>query len=204
MSDCMVQGARLRAAERRRVVEDAAAELFASRGYAATTISDIASHAGVTKPIIYRHFESKQHLVVVLLERHRDELAAAPLDAILASSGQPLARRIDTMLEAWFTYAEQHPFVRVLLQRDDADSAVAAVVSELHERQRLADIALLREFAPHIPEQELPALGELVRASLAGLALWRHDNDKPMQEAIAAMRRMLLGIIGPHERQPGL
>ena len=81
----------LPAAERRARIEDAAARLFAERGYAATSVEDIVREAGVSKPILYRHFESKRDLHAMLLERRRDELAAAPLDQLRPGRGR--ARR---------------------------------------------------------------------------------------------------------------
>jgi len=192
---------RLAAAERRRLIEDAATQLFAERGYIATTIDDIVAAAGVTKPMLYRHFESKQDLVMTLLERHRDELAAAPLDALLASADRPFAERLDAMLEAWFGYVEAHPFVRLLLHDSSGDTEVAALVEELHDRQRAADVALLREFAPHIPEHELVPLGEIIRSSLSALGLWRLDHpDTDPANLNAALRRVVLAIVeSPHD-----
>jgi AcrR family transcriptional regulator len=192
---------RLAATERRRLIEDAATHLFAERGYIATTIDDIVACAGVTKPILYRHFESKQDLVMTLLERHRDELAAAPLDALLASADRPFAERLDAMLGAWFGYVEAHPFVRLLLYDSSGDTEVAALVEELHDRQRAADVALLREFVPHIPEHELVPLGEIIRSSLSALGLWRLDHpDTDAASVNAALRRVVLAIVeSPHD-----
>jgi len=188
---------RLSAPERRRRIEEAATALFAERGYAATTIDDIVTGAGVTKPMLYRHFESKQALVMSLLERHRDELAAAPLDVLLATEQAPFPERLDAMLDAWFGYVEAHPFVRLLLHDSSGDPDVAALVRELHDRQRAADVALLREFAPHIPTGELEPLGEVIRSSLAGLALWWMDHpDTNRADVIAGMRRVVLGLTG--------
>jgi len=188
---------RLSAPERRRRIEEAATALFAERGYAATTIDDIVTGAGVTKPMLYRHFESKQALVMSLLERHRDELAAAPLDVLLATEQAPFPERLDAMLDAWFGYVEAHPFVRLLLHDSSGDPEVAALVRELHDRQRAADVALLREFAPHIPTAELQPLGEVIRSSLAGLALWWMDHpDTDRADVIAGMRRVVLGLTG--------
>ena len=188
---------RLSAPERRRRIEEAATALFAERGYAATTIDDIVTGAGVTKPMLYRHFESKQALVMSLLERHRDELAAAPLDVLLATEQAPFPERLDAMLDAWFGYVEAHPFVRLLLHDSSGDPDVAALVRELHDRQRAADVALLREFAPHIPTAELQPLGEVIRSSLAGLALWWMEHpDTDRADVIAGMRRVVLGLTG--------
>lgn len=188
------------AARRRESVERAAESLFTTQGYAATTVDDIVARAGIAKPMLYRHFESKQDLVMTLLERHRDELAAAPLDALLASDGRPFPDRLDAMLEVWFAYVEAHPFVRLLLHDSSGDDEVAALVEELHDRQRAADVALLREFAPHIPESELPALGETIRSSLSGLALWWMDRPEvDRAQPIAAMRRLVLGLVDARE-----
>src|SRR5689334_5973187 len=71
---------RLRAPERRQVVLDAAGRLFGERGYEGTSLNEVAAAAGVTKPILYRHFDSKRALYLALLERHRADLDSfAPL-----------------------------------------------------------------------------------------------------------------------------
>lgn len=51
---------RLSSQQRRAVILDSAARLFAERGYHAASISEIARMAGITKPVIYHHFSSKQ------------------------------------------------------------------------------------------------------------------------------------------------
>jgi len=60
---------RLPAAKRREQLLDSAATLFASRGYARATTSELAKAAGVTEPIIYRHFKSKRDLFIALIEQ---------------------------------------------------------------------------------------------------------------------------------------
>lgn len=60
---------RLPAAKRREQLLDTAAKLFAVHGYAGATTSQIARAAGVTEPIIYRHFQSKRDLFIALIER---------------------------------------------------------------------------------------------------------------------------------------
>ncbi len=67
------------AVERARLIDEAATRLFADQGYAATTVEDIVAAAGVTKPMLYRHYESKQDLCIRLLERYRDELIGSTL-----------------------------------------------------------------------------------------------------------------------------
>lgn len=60
---------RLPAAQRREQLLDVAETLFATQGYAGATTAQIAKTAGVTEPIIYRHFKSKRDLFVALIER---------------------------------------------------------------------------------------------------------------------------------------
>ncbi len=187
---------KLSAAERRGLIEGAAARLFAERGYSATTVDDIAAEAGVSKPMLYRHFESKKELQMKLLERRRDELAAAPLDSFLQEQGEH-EQRLPAMIDAWFAHVEQHPDTsRILFQDATGDPDIQALQRELRRRQRAADIALLREFAPQLPEHELEPLGEIVRSSLTGLALWWLDNpDVPRSVVVAATLRMTRGVL---------
>jgi AcrR family transcriptional regulator len=187
---------RLPAAERRRLIEDAAARLFAERGYAATTVEDIVAEAGVSKPMLYRHFESKKELQMKLLEHRRDELAAAPLDSFLQGKGEP-KQRLPAMIDAWFAHVERHPDTsRILFQDATGDPDIEALQHELRRRQRAADIALLREFAPQLPKNELEPLGEIIRSSLTGLALWWLDNpDIPRAVPVAAVLRMTTGVL---------
>ncbi len=187
---------RLSAERRRGLIEDAAARLFAQRGYAATTVDDIVAEAGVSKPMLYRHFESKKELHMKLLEHRRDELAAAGLDSFLQAKGRP-DERLPAMIDAWFAHVEQHRNTsRLLFQDAIGDPDIHALQRELRRRQRAADVALLREFAPQLPEDELEPLGEIIRSSLTGLALWWLDNpDVPRANVAAAMLRMTTGVL---------
>src|SRR3954452_19685030 len=58
---------RLKAPQRREQLIEVATKLFAKWGYEATTTSAIPEAAGVTEPILYRHFDSKQELFVAIV-----------------------------------------------------------------------------------------------------------------------------------------
>jgi AcrR family transcriptional regulator len=79
--------ARLKAPERREQLIEVATRQFAKHGYDATTTAAIAEAAGVTEPILYRHFKSKQEMFVAIVKavseqtmRHWQELIADTSD----------------------------------------------------------------------------------------------------------------------------
>lgn len=187
---------RLPASERRVLIEEAAARLFARHGYARTTVEQIVAAAGVSKPILYRHFESKRELYRKLLEHRRDELAIAPIERLLESEG-PLEARLAAMLDTWFEHVELHPdSSRLLFEDITDDEQLRALQQELRSRQRAADLALIRELGPPLSEQELAPLGEIIRSSLTGLALWRLDRPEVARATVVgAMMRMLGGML---------
>jgi len=87
---------RLPAAARKLQLLDTAAAVFAERGYNGTTTAELAKAAGVSEPIIYRHFKSKKNLFIELVERTGDETLAnwqAALNAVV----EP-AERIVTLI----------------------------------------------------------------------------------------------------------
>ena len=187
---------RLTRSERRRRIEDAATELFARRGYAATTVEDIVRAAGVTKPMLYRHYESKQELCIALLERHRDELVAAPL-AVFDPDAGDRRTQLAPMIAAWLEHARRHPeATRLLFTAITGDPVVEQTQHELHARQRATQVALLREFAPGLDEAEAEPMGEIVRSSLAAVALWWLEHSEvPRERLVQVLVRLVEGLI---------
>jgi len=74
---------RLTATARREQLLEVALEVFARNGYHDTSMNDIADAAGVTKPVLYQHFDSKRELYQALL----DEAGARLLRAIFSGAG---------------------------------------------------------------------------------------------------------------------
>ncbi|HEY7917716.1 MAG TPA: TetR/AcrR family transcriptional regulator [Acidimicrobiales bacterium] len=80
-------GRRLTADARRRQLFEVALSLFAEHGYAATTMDDIAESAGVTKPLVYQHFESKRALYLELMDVFSRELVTRIVKATANAEG---------------------------------------------------------------------------------------------------------------------
>ncbi len=66
--------ARLKASERREQLMTVATRLFSQKGYDATTTAAIAEAAGITEPVLYRHFENKKDLFIGVLRACTDLL----------------------------------------------------------------------------------------------------------------------------------
>ena len=77
---------RLPATERRQALVDAALVVFSRGSYRGTTTAEIAREAGVSEPILYRHFASKRDLYLAALD-HVWGRARASWEEILASTG---------------------------------------------------------------------------------------------------------------------
>ena len=86
-------------AVRERLLE-VATELFARKGYAATTTREIVSAAKVTKPVLYYYFQNKEGIYLELMQRASRELEAVTDPLILAPgrSEEKLSRLCDRVL----------------------------------------------------------------------------------------------------------
>jgi AcrR family transcriptional regulator len=78
---------RLPAAERRRQLLDSAVAVFATEGLHNASMNDVASRAGITKPVLYQHFTSKHDLYAELLRDLGDRLRAEVAKAVAGASG---------------------------------------------------------------------------------------------------------------------
>jgi len=81
---------RLPAAERRQAILEAALRVFSQGSYAGATTAQIAREAGVSEPVLYRHFASKKELYFACLDEAWARLKAA-LAAVIEEVGPELA-----------------------------------------------------------------------------------------------------------------
>jgi AcrR family transcriptional regulator len=98
---------RLPAARRRRQLLDVALERFASKGFHATSMEEIAEAAGVTKPVLYQHFRSKRHLYLELLDDVGTQLMEAIGKATAEASGPRL--QVEAGMAAYVSFMTSRP-----------------------------------------------------------------------------------------------
>jgi len=117
---------RLPAEERRQAIVRAALRVFTAASYAAATTAEIAREAGVTEPVLYRHFASKRDLWLACLDAAWEETRAmlAEKIAVFARGGTATDMRSPwrspTMPNLWIqglTEAGEDPVVRRAIRR---------------------------------------------------------------------------------------
>lgn len=181
---------RLSKERRREVILDAATELFAEHGFAGAGMGELARRAGVSPPVLYDHFASKQDLYRRLLERQRDELIAFWAARLPAETGPGRLARI---LDAYFAYVEEHPFAYRMYFRDTTHRDI--------QQQGVGLLAALLAGEPGYEDagqDELEMATEVIRTGLIGLALWWQDHPGVAREEVvaAAMRALSTASTG--------
>jgi len=181
---------RLPARERREIIEQAAMQLFAERGYHGASIDEIARRSGVSPPVLYDHFPSKLALFARLLERTRDELLEMWRTSL--AGDQPSSVRIPRALDAWATYVQEHPFApRQFFHETTGEPEIIAIHAEVRAQSTVALGAILgaepaTEGIAGCDDVALQMAAEVMRAGLTGLAIWWSEHPEVTREQIVA------------------
>jgi len=182
---------RLTGAARREVIESAAMDVFAERGYHGASIDEIARRSGVTAPVIYDHFESKAALHGRLLERTRDELLA--MWRANLGGGGTLEQQVAHAFDAWARYVEAHPYAPRMFFRETTG---VAEIREMHRAIAAAANDALAEILARVGGAEdvrhddarlsRAMAAEVIRGGLTELAIWWSDHPEVSREQIVA------------------
>jgi AcrR family transcriptional regulator len=179
---------RLPRAERREQVLAAATEAFARNGFAATSLDHVAAHAGITRVILYRHFDSKTDLYQAVLDRMCARLDAhveepvggftdASIDGLLrAAVESPAGFRL------LFQHAVREPEFKKRIEKFRADITAAAY---LQISTLVPDKALTRWAAQLAPVVAIEAI-----------IAWLDAGQPDPTRAATRVRQAVMGVIG--------
>jgi AcrR family transcriptional regulator len=174
---------RLTAEQRRIKILAAATRVFARKGFDGASMSGIAAAAGVTKPVLYDHFESKDSLFETLLHSIRDELLAK--GNVIGKSAASEDVRFREAVDAFFTFVEERPDAARLLLIVPQGNRVTLRLSRAVQREATAGIAqLLKSYSPRGEAWRHVAAGEFLKEGLHAVAIWWLDNPGPRREEI--------------------
>lgn len=162
---------RLPAAKRREQLLDCAAALFAERGYARATTAELARAAGVTEPIIYRHFKSKRDLFIALIERTGKQTIEQWRED-LSNAADP-AQRLKTLIGDNPMVSQQgrdayRVFLQAITEVDDEDIH-KAWNAHIHSLQQFLAMELARAQENRRVTRHIPA--ELIAWLLIDIGL---------------------------------
>jgi AcrR family transcriptional regulator len=186
---------------RERILQ-AAAELFAQRGYAGVGVDEVAARSGIAKTALYYHFGNKDGLLAAVLER----TAAAWIEAIRQTSSEAAGpfERLERALAGMRALLEERPWVLRLLQIlalevADEKPKVRATLQAIFRRAREAIVEGMREaLGVDLPQADL--IAKVVLALLDGISLGLHvDPDEiNLDEAFAGLRRVWMLLAASH------
>lgn len=103
--------------ERKKEILEAAAKLFLKKGFAETSMLDIANEVGVVKGLCYRYFKSKQELFGACLELLTD-LFTGQIGEILADGSFPVKERFQKMIKSWM---DNYSHIKIPLTENQQD-----------------------------------------------------------------------------------
>ncbi|MGH3880534.1 MAG: TetR/AcrR family transcriptional regulator [Actinophytocola sp.] len=183
---------RMPRAERERQMLAVAEEIFAERGYQAASMDEIAERVGVSKPMIYEYFGSKEGLLVACIRAARAELLAATLASVEGRGTAEEALR--SGLESFFGFIDSHRLSWQLLRQEAAVAGQAAMdeIEGIRQQQTQVNATLFASYLPDLPAAELEAYGEVVVGACERLASWFvARKEVTARDAAAIIMRMV-------------
>lgn len=178
-------------AERERQMLTVAEEIFAERGYQDTSMDEIAERVGVSKPMIYEYFGSKEGLLVACIRTARAELLAATIASVegVESAEEALRRG----LTAFFEFIDSHRRSWKLIQAEATVAGQQAVdeIEAGRQQQTAINVTLFSSFLPDVPVSELEAYAEIVVGACERLATWYVHRDVSAREAAEHVMRLV-------------
>ena len=197
MEDASVGGLTPKARRSRERILEAALELFAERGYGATTMRDVAREAGASLGLAYRYFASKEEFALALYMRLAEESEEWVWGGLV---GGTVAERFERAMVAKLDQVSSHrgPLAALLSRSLDPNSPISALgegTAAVRERMGGVFLEVVRGASDAPGERQARELGNLLYAlHLAILLYWFHDKTpgaRATRELVGSARETL-------------
>jgi len=188
----------MKRAEKKSQLLETAIDLFKRGGYHGSGVDRIIAESGIAKTTLYRHFKSKEGLIVAVLstidERFRDDMRAF----VEARTGDPAERLLATFdfLESWFDEGEFYgcPFMSAASEYNDRTDVV---FQEARQHKRLV-LAYFEELARAAGLADPKAIAEQVNLLHEGaVAVMQINRDKDAAPRARETARLLIQAATP-------
>jgi AcrR family transcriptional regulator len=177
---------RMTGPERHRQLLDIGRELFAQKGFEATSIEEIAAHADVSKPVVYEHFGGKERLYAVVVDREM-QLLLDRFNSALSAPGHPrelLERAAMVLLD--YVEVDTDGF-RVLTRDAPVTSSGGTFSSLIGEVAGKVEHILARQFDSRGYEPQMAVVySQALVGMVALVGQWWLDNRSLDKHEVAA------------------
>ena len=171
--------------ERRQQLLDIGRRLFAERGLDGTSIEEIASQAGVSKPVVYEHFGGKEGLYAVVVDREVDRFLTM---ATRLLAGEDTREKFEAAAIMLLRYIEENADGFRILVRDSppgsGSGTFSSLISDIASQVEyiLGDVFKARGYDP----KYAPMYAQMLVGMVAFTGQWWLDARKPKLEEVAA------------------
>ncbi len=172
-------------AERERLILDVAGQVFARGDYHSSSMDEIAELAGVSKPMLYSYFGSKEGLYVAYIDRTGREL----LDRLVRAGdgGSPARRRLRVRIDEFLAFVEEHRDGWTVLFREAASRPLADEVARLREQIATGVRRMVESSVPAILDLPAPAAEAIAHAIVGAgesLANWWLEHPEVPRDTV--------------------
>ncbi|WP_190318563.1 TetR/AcrR family transcriptional regulator [Nocardiopsis listeri] len=180
-----VRRKRMTGKERRQQLLGIGRELFAERGFDATSVEEIAARAGVSKPVVYEHFGGKEGIYAVVVDREMRTLLDMMGEALTADNAR---NKIEKAALALLRYVEEDSVgFRVLTRDSHVASSTGSFASLINDIASQVEHIMADEFDERGYD---PGLAPMYAQALVGMwaltGQWWLEVRKPKREVVAA------------------
>jgi AcrR family transcriptional regulator len=175
----------------------AAERLFSEHGYHGVSMDEIAAASGISKPMLYEYFGSKEKLFLACVERARGRLFEEIARAVRGTEDSEQALRAG--VEAFLAFADQERTTWAVLFGEGGSFNEAATAIRSEQAGLIAQ--LLRELPgwERDPDaEELDALAHIFVGAAEAIALWALDRPEVTIERVA---NHLMAVLWPVVRE---
>lgn len=194
---------RLPRAERRAQLLEVATEVFTANGYQATSMDDIAKAAGVTKPVLYQHFDAKETLFVEVLGIVGERMLAE-VRALEAPDMRPRERTRHGLLR-FYRFISLENSLRLFTGQEAVSDAVRARMTEVLDEMAL-ELGRVLMTIRHLSTEEARVLGRglISYTQLAGQLLHEASDDAAREEILETMVTIVFSGVSGFRMRDGV
>ena len=171
--------------------------MFAERGYAATTVEEIADRSGVSKPVVYEHFGGKEGLYAVVVDREVTDLTARMAEAMQADGARQAGEQAAM---AFLGYIEENADgFRILAHDAPAGIGSGSLASVMDDVAGRVEKLLLKQFKDRgFDRRTAPMYARMLVGAVTLVGEWWLDVGRPDREQVAAhvVNLMWFGLRG--------